>query len=169
MAMHVTRWPRLRGLTFCARALVAAIAALTMSPAQATPNGHAAHGAPAARGGIAVAGAWNAKATTWTDVSPNLGTLCTGPLALCYWASAVACASKANCMSLGGPDGSQHWNGSTWQSAKAVSAGSGSELRDMSCGGNDCVAVGFRTVSGKRRTLAELWNGSAWSIITTPK
>src|SRR5260221_106772 len=43
------------------------------------------------------------------------------------------------------------------------------ELSDVSCGGSDRIAVGFRTVDGKRRTLAELWNGSARTIIQTPK
>jgi len=71
-------------------------------------------------------------------------------------------------MTLGAP-GSQFWNGTTWKSAQAISAGRGSALQDVSCGGSDCLAVGFRTVAGKRRTLAELWNGSTWTIVKTPK
>jgi len=121
-----------------------------------------------AGGGIAVAGAWDASTTTWTDVSPNLGTLCTGPLAMCPWAGSIACASKASCMTLGGSKGGQFWNGSTWTSAEPVSAGPGSALQAVSCAGSDCLAVGWRMVAGKQRTLAEMWNGSAWSIITSP-
>lgn len=41
----------------------------------------------------------------------------------------------------------------------------GSELLGVSCGsGGDCLAVGDRTVGGHTRTLAEHWNGSAWSV-----
>lgn len=87
----------------------------------------------------------------------------------CYWASAIACAGPAACMTLGGPDGSQWWNGTAWASARAISAGRGSALQGLSCGGTGCLAVGFRTVAGKRRTLAERWNGSAWTIVGTPK
>ena len=120
-------------------------------------------------GGIAVAGTWTAAKKGWTDVSPDLGVLCTGALAICAWAGQVACGSTTSCMTLGGPPGSQFWNGSTWKSAKAIFAGRGSALRGLSCGGSDCLAVGFRTVAGKKRTLAELWNGSGWTIIKTPK
>jgi hypothetical protein len=41
--------------------------------------------------GIAVAGGWHASTTTWTDVSPSLGTLRTGPLAICPWAGSIGC------------------------------------------------------------------------------
>jgi hypothetical protein len=121
-----------------------------------------------ANGGVAVAGAWSASSASWTDVSPKLGTLCTGPLALCFWTVTVNCASKTDCMAFGGPDGLQYWNGSAWGSAKPTSAGPGSGLRDVSCGGSDCIAVGFRIVTGMHRTLAERWNGSAWTILQTP-
>jgi hypothetical protein len=104
----------------------------------------------------------------WTDVSPSLGGIC-GEFQSCAWAGVIACGNSASCITLGGLSGNQFWNGSAWQPAQAISAGPGSELQDVSCGGNDCLAVGFRTVAGKKRTLAELWNGSAWTIINTPK
>ena len=50
-----------------------------------------------------------------------------------------------------------------------MSAGHGSGLTALSCGGSDCLAVGYRTSSGRQRTLAEWWNGSSWSIIAAPK
>jgi len=55
--------------------------------------------------GIAVGGGWHASTTTWTDVSPNLGALCASALAICPWAGSICCASKASCMTLGGPRG----------------------------------------------------------------
>jgi hypothetical protein len=121
-----------------------------------------------ANGGVAVAGAWNAGSATWTDVSPNLGTLCQGSLVYCFWAVRMSCASKSSCMAFGGPEGIYYWNGSAWNLAKPASAGAGAGLRGVSCGGSDCVTVGFRVVAGKHRTLAELWNGSAWKIVPTP-
>ena len=33
---------------------------------------------------------------------------------------------------------------------------------------SDCAAVGYATVSGSYRTLAERWNGTSWSIIASP-
>jgi hypothetical protein len=34
--------------------------------------------------------------------------------------------------------------------------------------GQICLAVGYRTIAGVRRTLAERWNGTAWKILATP-
>jgi len=121
-----------------------------------------------ANGGVAVAGAWHAKSATWIDVSPDLGTLCPGALQYCFWTVTMSCASKASCMSFGGPEGVFYWNGSAWSLANPASAGPGTGLRDVSCGGTDCITVGFRLVGGKHRTLAERWNGSAWTIVPTP-
>jgi hypothetical protein len=121
-----------------------------------------------AHASIAVADQWDASSQAWTDVSPNLGGIC-GEFRSCAWAGVIACSSSASCITLGGSSGSQFWNGSAWQSASAISAGAGSALQAVSCGGSDCLAVGFRTVAGKERTLTELWNGSAWTIINTPQ
>jgi hypothetical protein len=118
-------------------------------------------------GGVAIADTWDAATRSWTGVPIDLGTLCSG-FQTCSWPSAIACASRTSCMTLG-PPGSQFWNGSSWKPARTISAGRGSELQGVSCGGADCLAVGFRTVAGKKRTLAELWNGSAWTILRTPK
>jgi hypothetical protein len=60
------------------------------------------------------------------------------------------------------------WNGTTWQAAPTRSTGPGSALDAVSCGGPVCMTVGYRTVSGVRRTLAELWNGTTWTILPTP-
>jgi hypothetical protein len=122
-----------------------------------------------ADGGIATAATWSAATATWTDISPDLGVLCTGALVTCPWADLVACAGPSNCMTLGGVVSSQWWNGSEWKAEKSASAGPGSGLTSLSCAGSDCLAVGRRTSSGRQRTLAELWNGSSWSIVNSPK
>ena len=121
-----------------------------------------------AGGTVADADTFDATSQSWTSVPPDLGNLC-AEFRACYWTAAISCASPTSCMTLGGPDGSQWWNGTGWASARTISAGRGSALQGLSCGGSNCLTVGFRTVAGKRRTLAELWNGSAWTIITTPR
>ncbi len=121
-----------------------------------------------AGGTVADAYSWQAATHSWTGAPLDLGNLC-AEFHTCFWTSAISCASPANCLTLGGPSGSQWWDGSGWHSARAISAGRGSALRGVSCGGSRCLAVGFRTVAGKLRTLAELWNGLAWTIITTPR
>jgi hypothetical protein len=120
------------------------------------------------RASIAVGDKFDATSQTWTDVSPDLGGIC-AEFGSCAWAGIVACGSSASCITIPGMRSSQFWNGSGWQSSKAVSAGRGSGLQDVSCGGITCLAVGFRKAHGLTRTLAELWNGSAWRIINTPK
>ena len=122
----------------------------------------------AASGTVADAYSFQAATRSWTGAPLDLGNLCV-EFHTCYWTTAVSCASPAACMTLGGPDGSQWWNGTAWTSAPAISAGRGSALQGLSCDGTSCLAVGFRTVAGRRRTLAERWSGSAWTIIPTPR
>jgi hypothetical protein len=118
---------------------------------------------------IATADGWDATSNSWASVSqPSLGGIC-AEFQSCAWAGVVACASSSSCITLPGMRTSQFWNGTTWQEAKSISAGKGSGLEDVACGRADCLAVGFQTAHGLRRTLAELWNGSAWTIVKTPK
>ena len=121
-----------------------------------------------ARASIAVGDKFDATSQTWTDVSPSLGGIC-GEFQSCAWAGVLACGSSASCITLGGMRAGQFWNGTDWKAAKPVSAGKGSGLQDASCGGSNCLAVGFQKSHGLTRTLAELWNGSAWTIVKTPK
>lgn len=120
-----------------------------------------------AGGDVATAGTWNAKTAAWQDVSPNLGDICKIGVNTCAWADVIACGSPTNCMTFGS-SGTLAWNGTSWRSAPPVSAGSGASLAGLSCGGAFCMAVGYRTVAGVHRTLAELWNGTMWQIIKTP-
>jgi hypothetical protein len=119
-----------------------------------------------ANGGVAVAGAFNATTRNWRDVSPALGTICTGTLVFCFW-DTIACGSAKTCMAFGGLAGLQFWNGATWAPAPAI-ADPALHINPVACGASFCMAVGSRTVGNVRHTLAELWNGSAWRIVRTP-
>ncbi len=64
------------------------------------------------------------------------------------------------------------WNGSSW-SVSMLSLPPGAELaalEGISCSSStSCKAVGSYKEAGKpRKTLAESWNGTAWSILATP-
>ena len=65
------------------------------------------------------------------------------------------------------------WNGTTWsiQTTPTPAGGTGAELWDMSCTSiTACTAVGWSYLTGSDDfvTLAEVWNGTAWSIESTP-
>jgi hypothetical protein len=64
------------------------------------------------------------------------------------------------------------WNGTTWQiqSTPVLSGATNSALEAVSCSAADlCTAVGrYNNQSGRTLTLAERWNGSTWSVQTTP-
>ncbi|HEU5142158.1 MAG TPA: hypothetical protein VFU04_03265 [Solirubrobacterales bacterium] len=87
----------------------------------------------------------------------------------------VSCASATFCMAVG-LIGSQSfamtWNGVSWSlSNVAVPAGaSSSALTEVSCTSTtSCHTVGsYKESSGYRKTLAETWNGSTWSVVSTP-
>jgi hypothetical protein len=117
-------------------------------------------------GGVGDAAELNVGTGSWQDVPPNLGVLCTG-FTYCFWDNAVSCGGPASCMASAGR-AIMAWNGTTWRPASPVSAGRNSGLRDYSCAGKGCMAAGFRTISGVRKPLAELWNGTSWRILAVP-
>jgi hypothetical protein len=95
---------------------------------------------------------------------------------------AVSCTSASNCMAVGSLTGTttyiagmaEHWNGKTWTVENVInpnganpSGDTADELNDVSCvSATSCTAVGFNNVGDK--ALAEHWNGSSWTIQTTP-
>jgi hypothetical protein len=92
---------------------------------------------------------------------------------------AVSCTSSINCMAVGsyatglGFDRTlvESWNGSTWTIASSRNQGTGENVLDgVSCtSATRCVAVGwYISASNGLQTLAERWNGSAWSITASP-
>lgn len=96
--------------------------------------------------------------------------------------SAVSCSSSTACTAVGSyakTEGrlilAERWNGTAWsiQSTPTPAGGSEVELAGVSCASTtECVAVGhYRFFEGEFEhwaTLTERWNGTEWSIQTTP-
>ena len=91
----------------------------------------------------------------------------------------VTCTTAASCVAVGTHEGTfglltlvESWNGSRWSVVASPSPGNegNNELSSVSCtAAARCDAVGYFTVGfGPTRTLAESWNGSRWSVVSTP-
>ena len=91
----------------------------------------------------------------------------------------VTCTSASDCWAVGyyvipGHGGKtliEHWNGTAWSIVTSPNATQGNELSGVTCtSASDCWAVGdYNTGSvGGWRALIEHWNGTAWSIVTSP-
>jgi hypothetical protein len=115
---------------------------------------------------------WNG--TAWSIVaSPNTSATQDNNL------SDVTCASASNCWAVGQSFGqtlTEHWNGTAWSivSSANTSTGHSHHLLGVTCtSASDCWAVGdYFTGSIENHpaihTLIERWNGTAWSIVTSP-
>lgn len=119
-----------------------------------------------------IAQTWNG--TAWTAHDPAIPV---GTTSIRF--NGVACPSESFCMAVGtyvastGKDTTiaEVWNGSSWSiSSTPNPAESLSRLEAVSCASSThCVAVGnYAPRVGNGHTLAEVWNGRAWSIQTTP-
>jgi hypothetical protein len=127
-----------------------------------------------AGGNITLAEQWNG--TGWSiESTPNQAGSTTARF------SSVSCAitTSLSCMAVGeysSAGGSftlaERWNGSAWSITTTPSLPGGAvmgELVGVSCiGPSWCAAVGDDTVAGNNDTLAEVWDGTAWTIVTTP-
>ncbi|HEX7278724.1 MAG TPA: fibronectin type III domain-containing protein [Solirubrobacterales bacterium] len=93
--------------------------------------------------------------------------------------SGISCTSSTACTAVGlyrtsstSATFAARWNGVSWavQSTPNPIGATGGSLLGVSCtSGTACTAVGYYyNSSGTRLTLAESWNGSVWSIQTTP-
>jgi subtilisin family serine protease len=86
----------------------------------------------------------------------------------------VSCASSSFCMAVGrvaGKPFAERWNGSEWSILAAPNpvGAAGANLAGVSCPTTSaCMAVGFQEISGTRKTLTERWNGSGWSVLSSP-
>ncbi|HEY1774648.1 MAG TPA: hypothetical protein VGG41_00685 [Solirubrobacteraceae bacterium] len=122
----------------------------------------------------AVASAGAANAPHWSlQATPNP----TGPFDSELFG--VSCASVSFCMAVGYAEQgaartplAERFDGTRWR-LQAVTAPPGAVTADfigVSCvGTRSCVAVGdYRNRHGLTLTLAERWNGVAWSIEATP-
>lgn len=116
------------------------------------------------------AAAWNG--TSWTDQAVSAAL------------AAVSCASASSCEAVGqshGPNDqpitlAESWNGSAWaaQAIPSPATTQGSTLGAVSCtSATSCTAVGQYQSSdvsdfGAFLTVAEVWDGTAWSLESTP-
>ena len=111
---------------------------------------------------------WNG--TSWSGVStPNPSQATPSSL------SAVSCPAANACVAVGSAGGgtlAEAWNGATWALQTTPTTGSGvPTLSGVSCTSSSaCIAVGTSGYGGSGRppTLAERWNGTTWTIQTTP-
>ena len=94
--------------------------------------------------------------------------------------NAVTCISVSDCWAVGQVDSAptygtlgEHWNGTAWSivtTPNGVNSASENDLVSVSCfNSSDCWAVGAQSPDGQAfMNLAEHWNGTAWSVVTTP-
>jgi RHS repeat-associated protein len=91
----------------------------------------------------------------------------------------VACISSTNCRAVGNYVDSTgvtknlvlDWNGTAWSvRTPANPVGTASRITAISCtSASDCRAVGtYVTTAGANKAYALSWNGTAWSLVTTP-
>jgi hypothetical protein len=94
--------------------------------------------------------------------------------------NSVSCATTTSCIAVGSYGSNagvsltlaEQWNGSAWKltSTPVLKGSLETALASVSCTSlTDCVAVGgYDASSVLTLTLAEAWNGSSWSLQTTP-
>ena len=116
---------------------------------------------------------WNG--TKWTNVhSPAPSGAIDSEL------SSVSCPTPSSCEAVGVYQNAsstsftlaESWNGTSWSLVKSPNPKgvTGSELLKVACGGpTSCVAVGYSFDSrGNSSTLTESWNGTSWSLVSSP-
>ncbi len=120
--------------------------------------------------------AWNGSA--WSIVpSPNNGSQ-TNLLRGVSCNNPSACTAIGSYAPSGGSDQTliESWNGSVWSivTSPNTSPTQNDELSGVSCTSSSaCTAAGYYLLassdgSASEQTLIESWNGSAWSIVTSP-
>jgi hypothetical protein len=110
---------------------------------------------------------WNG--TRWTiQHTPN-------PRVVLTYLYAVSCPSQTECMSVGAPnDLAERWNGATWtiqRTPQFTNPAEGAILYGVSCASSTaCTAVGTTGSPASQLpiTLAVRWNGTAWTVQSTP-
>jgi hypothetical protein len=118
-----------------------------------------------------------ASAAGWaSQTTPALPGATAGELAAVSCPAPGVCTAVGGTTSGGGLEGStlaERWNGTTWslQGTPNPTGAAQSDLRGVSCLlSGSCVAVG---ASGTQfgaliTTLAERWNGTKWTLMSTP-
>ncbi len=113
---------------------------------------------------------WNG--TTWATASSAN----TSPTQSNYL-QAVTCASGSDCWaigySVGPPDQNliEHWDGTSWTIVASPNAGTmrSNQLNDITCvSSSECWAIGYYYNGTANQTLVERWDGTSWTIATSP-
>jgi hypothetical protein len=131
------------------------------------------HGTP--RSVVTLAEHWNGKA--WAiQTTPN-------PKIISSVLQGVSCVSATSCTAVGTyvvfespvhteyATLAEHWNGKAWttQTTPNPSPVQQNSLRGVSCvSATSCTAAGYYYGTAGSLTLAEHWNGKAWTTQTTP-
>lgn len=94
------------------------------------------------------------------------------------WLNGVSCTSSNNCVAVGSSSpGSipqtlvETWNGAQWTIIPSPNPPSDASavLTSVSCvSASACVAAGYSYDGSHNRTLIETWNGSQWTIVSSP-
>jgi hypothetical protein len=123
-------------------------------------------GSPSTGRDSTLVASYDAVTGTWTQQHSGqpVGSRCG---LVCFPPGSLSCGSPVNCMEFS-RYGDLAWTGGKLNPAPPVPAGRGSELGAVACGRNYCLAVGYRTVKGMIRTLAEERKNSRWKILATP-
>jgi hypothetical protein len=120
-----------------------------------------------------LAEAWNGSAWSLTS-TPNMPGVLSSALV------DVACSAANNCVAVGNQETAaggvnaltETWNGAAWTMKKtpAITGAMTVMLSGVACAGSSaCVAVGWDdTAAGTQEPLAEVWDGTAWSVQPTP-
>jgi large repetitive protein len=122
--------------------------------------------------GLTLAESWNGS--SWSVVNtPSV----TGAKLTEF--TGVSCVSTSSCLAVGYYQKSgtsmtfaEIWNGKTWtgQTTPNPSTAKLAQLQGVSCASSSaCTAAGnYTNASNVEVTLAESWNGKAWSLLSTP-
>lgn len=87
--------------------------------------------------------------------------------------SGVVCRTTASCFAVGSGGGTliERWNGSTWSliTSPNPAGATASSLTAVSCPtATRCYAAGDFFKGSSPTRLVETWNGTSWSIVSTP-
>ena len=160
------RW---NGTNWALQSPAAPIGASLFGVSCTSPNACIAVGYGPASG---VAERWNG--TTWVlQTTPGLGDMAAGGF------DSVSCASVTACTATGSVDLgggvpvqlAERWNGRIWVVQAPPNPGAFVDMAGVSCPSRtDCTAVGydFNFNTSMQEGFAMQWNGSSWTLQTTP-
>jgi hypothetical protein len=122
--------------------------------------------------GVAISPAAAAKPPAWSIVSfPNAGSSSVD-------FEGVDCPTAKSCFAVGFRQVGkttrtlvERWNGTKWSvmTSPNPAGAANSYLQAVSCpSATSCFAVGYSTQGNTVTTLAEQWNGSTWTVMTSP-